>query len=305
MSLAERISIINRGFFCDDYPADKTAQILADGTHEVVNWATVRPALIELQTMPWCQLQSEWEYFLDERRNPIGRTLELTPDRVNMFHRMVNQLKQQIDEPMQALTSVHPAISDGDIIVTINSTDLDTIEAAIKHVREVTKIAAIDDAITVASLQPGSLDIVLTAGQATLTGIQLAIVLAKAMASSKVKEGAQFLLMLLKKRNPDEDINYEESLELAQGTAKEEFWDHSSQELEQTLTALGKQNLVNEAKGKIDKAAEEILNNAEKSSVNWRLPAAVVRNLPNGAAVDIYDSTILPDVLKALRAPSD
>ena len=70
---------------------------------------------------------------------------------------MVRHLKQQIAEPMRVLTSLHSSIAENDVIVTVNSTDLDTIQAAVDHARAVTKIAAIDDAITVAPLQSGSL----------------------------------------------------------------------------------------------------------------------------------------------------
>lgn len=307
MSLAERISVINRGLFSANSPADEMRQILPDGTQEVVNWTTVRPALLELDAMSWCQLQDEWRYFLDENRYPIGTTLELTPDRANIFRSITQQLHRQISEPMRVLTSVHPAISERDVTVAVDSTDLDTIEAAVQHVRAVTHLAAIDDAITVASLQPGSLEIVLTAGQATLLGLELAIFLAKTLKTSRVKDDAQRLMRLLKKRNPDEDISDAESLEIAQDQAKDEFWEISFPQLQTQFAEVGKDHQVNEAKNRIEQAAKEIVSNADKVSANWKLPAAVIHGLPGGstAHINLDDPEAIGRVIRAIAAPPD
>ena len=307
MSLAERISVINRGFFAANSPADEMKQILPDGTQEVVNWTTVRPALLELDAMSWCQLQEEWRYFLDENRYPIGTTLELTPDRANIFRSITQQLHRQISEPMRVLTSVHPAISEHDVTVTVDSKDLETIEAAVRHVHAVTNLAAIDDAITVASLQPGSLEIVLTAGRVTLLGLGLAITLAKTLKTSRVKDNAQLLMRLLNKRNPDEDISDEEALDTAQEQAKDEFWDLSFPQLQAKFTEAGKDHQVNEAKNRIEQAAKEIVANADKVSVNWKLPAAVIHGLPGGATahINLDDPEAIGRVIRAIAAPPD
>lgn len=307
MSLAEQISVINRAFFSVNSPADEMKQILPDGTQEAVNWTTVRPALLELDAMSWCQLQDEWRYFLDEKRYPIGATLELTPDRAGIFRSITQQLHQQISDPMRVLTSVHPAISADDIIVTIDSIDLETIETAVRHVHAVTNLAAIDDAITVASLQPGSLEIVLTAGKATLLGLKLAIILAKTLKTSRVKDDAQRLIRLLKKRNPDEDISDDESLVVAQEQAKDEFWEISFPQLQAKFAEVGKERQVNEAKNKIDQAAKEIMSNADKVSANWKLPAAVIHGLPGGATahINLEDPEAIGRVIRAIAAPPD
>ena len=308
MSLAEQIAVINRGFFSDNAPADAMEQILSDGTQQVVNWHQVRPALLELSAMPWCQLQSEWQYFLDENRYPPGTPMELTPERTNIFHSLTNQLRQQITEPMHVLTSVQPDIPADNVTVKIAATDLETIEQAIGHVRRVTNLAAIDDAISVASLQPGSLEIFLTAGQVSLLGLQLAIILAERWKAPDIKNNARRLLQMFKRHSPDSDTLEAEALEIVQDDAKDEFWKHSTAALQTAFQNAGKGDpAFNEAKPKIEGAAKDIYNHADSVSAEWKLPVAVIRGLTGGMTVDlnIDDPNVLGQVIRALAPPPD
>lgn len=308
MSLAERISVINRAFFSSASPAIETRQILPDGTQEVVNWTTVRAALLELDAMPWCHLQDEWQYFLDEKRYPIGTTLELTPDRVNIFQSITRQLRDQIEEPIRVLASVHPDISANDITVTIDSTDLETIESAVRHVRAVASRAAIDDAVTVASVQTGSLDIILTAGKITLLGLQMAIILAKRWKDPRSKTDARRLQQMLKRIQPDTHSTEDDALEIVHNETKDEFWEHISDTLQAAFENAGKgSHEFNEAKSKIEHAAKEIHDTADAVATEWNLPPATIHGLPGGAIVHLnFDNPEeIGRVIKAIAAPPD
>lgn len=309
MSLAEQIAVINRGFFSANAPADAMEQILSDGTQQIVNWQQVRPALLELEAMPWCQLQSEWRYFLDENRYPVGTPMELTPDRANIFRSLTNQLRQQITEPMNVLASVQPDIPADNVTVKIDATDLETIEKAIGHVREITHLAATDDAISVASLQPGSLEIILTAGPATLLSLRLAIILAKRWKLPRIKDDARRLLQVLKRRNPEDETSEAEVLEELHNEAKDEFWECATEALETVFRNAGKGvHESNEAKNKIEHAAKNIHDNADAVSTEWKLPpAATIQGLPGGMTVNlnIHDPGALAQVIRAITAPPD
>ena len=305
MSLAERISVINRGFFNSGYLAEEMKQIFPDGTQEVVNWTTVRPALVELDAMPWFQLNDEWRYFLDENRYPIGFALELTPDRVNIFRSITQSLRAEVAEPMRVLASVHPPISEHDVTVTIDSKDLETIETAVRHVRTVTTLAAIDDAITVSSLQSGSLEIILTAGQVTSLGLNLAITLAKLLKAPNIKADARRLLQMLKRLHPDDDTSGEDALEIAHNEAKDEFWEQAFDTLKAAFEIAGKgPHESNEAKNKIELAAKEIHDNADEVFAAWNLPPATVHGLPGGLTVNLnFDNPeAIGRVIRAIAA---
>lgn len=309
MSLAEQIAIINRGFFSPNAPADEMVQILSDGTRKAINWHQVRPALLELKKMPWCVLDNQWQYFLEEERYPIGTPMELTPDRARIFSSLTNQLRQQITEPMNVLTSVHPEIPADNVTVKIYATDLETIEKAIGHVREVTRLAATDDAISVATLQHGSWEIILTAGPVTLLSLRLAIIMAKSWKHPRIKEAVRLLMQMLKRRNPEEDPSEDEALEVAHEQAKEEFWEHAAETLKTAFRNIDKGDPeFNEAKNKIEHAAKIVHDNADAVSTEWKLPPpATIQGLPGGMTVDlnIYDPRTLAQVIKAIADPRD
>ena len=309
MSLAEQIAIINRGFFSPNAPADEMVQILSDGTRKAVNWHQVRPALLELEKMPWCVLDNQWQYFLEEERYPIGTPMELTPDRANIFRSLTNQLRQQITAPMNILTSIQPDIPADNVTVRIAATDLESLEEAIGHVREVTRMAAIDDAISVASFQPGSLEIILTAGKVSMLGLQLAIILSKCWKAPSIKKDARRLLQMLKRRNPDDDPSEAEALEVVQEQAKDEFWEHAAEALQTAFRNIDKGDPEsNEAKNRIEHAAKNIHDNADAVSTEWKLPPpATIQGLPGGMSINlnINDPVALAQVIRAIAAPPD
>lgn len=308
MSLAEQIAVINRGFFSDNAPADAMEQILSDGTQKIVNWHQVRPALLELAAMPWCQLQDEWQYFLDENRYPAGTLMELTPQRANIFRSLTHQLRQQITEPMHVLASVQPDIPADNVTVKIVATDLETIEQAIGHVRVVTQMAAIDDAISVASLQPGSMEIILIAGKASLLGLRLAIILAKRWKSPRSKADARRLLQILKRRDPSDDTSEAEVLAAVQDEAKDELWEYATDALQTAFQNAGKGvHEANEAKNKIAHAAKDIYDNADAVSAEWKLPPVTIQGLPGGATAHLNfdDPEAIGRVIRAIAAPPD
>ena len=277
-------------------------QILDNGTQQVINWGRIRPAVVALSQMPWCNLDNQWHYFLDQERYPIGRPMDLRPDEVGTFHNIVNNLVAETSEPMRILMSVHPEISLNDVSVAIGSTDLETLEKAIHHVRRTTEFAAIDDAITVSSLQPGSLDVFLTAGHATMLGIQLAILLAKACKEPQVQNSVKLLMRLAKRQ--DNDTNEEEAVTIVLEETQETFWESASEPLREVLS--GTNANFSEAQSKINQAAKEIYENAEDASANWKLPPAVISGLPHGLTISLHDSPeAIGRIIKELAAPSE
>ena len=303
MSLAQQVQTINNGLFEPDYPPEEMVQVLDNGTQRVVNWRRVRPAVEALSDMTWCQLDHQWEYFLDRDRYPVGQQLELRPDEVGTFLNLVENLVDQTREGMRILSSVQPEISLTDVSVMVDAQDPTTLAKAMDHVQHTVELAAIDDAITISSLQSGSLEIILTAGKASLFGLQLAIVLAKALKDPRVNERVRSLKRLWQRAKPDDDIIDEIVLETVHSEARETFWDNALESLKVTACTAG-QN-PNEAKNKIDAAANEIYQNADQVSADWRLPPAVIEGLPGGITVSLnYENPeLIGRVIRALVAP--
>ena len=92
MSIAKQVQTIRRGLFTDGYNPLDMLQILDNGTQSVVHWGRVRPAVVALREMPWHRLDSQWEYFLDESRYPVGHTIDLRPDEVGTFQNLLHNL---------------------------------------------------------------------------------------------------------------------------------------------------------------------------------------------------------------------
>ena len=63
----------------------------------------------------------------------------------------------------------------------------------------------------------------------------------------------------------------------------------------------------NEAKNKVNSAANEIYQNADRVSADWRLPPAVVSGLPGGLTVTLNyeDPELVGRVIRALAAPQE
>ena len=280
-------------------------QVLDNGTQRVVNWRRVRPAVEALSNMPWYQLDRQWEYFLDTDRYPIGQHIDLRPDEVGTFQNLINVLLNQTIEPMRILSSVQPAISLTDVSVSVDSQDLETLAEAMAHIRRTTELAAIDDAITISSLQPGSLEVILTAGQASLLGLELAILLAKALKDPRTNEKVRSLKRLWQRARPDDDISDETVLEAVNDEARDTFWDNAIEPLRAAAEGANKNS--HEAKNKVDQAANEIYQNAERVSAEWKLPPAIVSGLPGGITVSLNyeDPESIGRVIRAISAPQE
>ena len=278
-------------------------QVLDNGTHRVMNWRRVRPAVEALSDMPWYRLDAQWEFFLDRDRYPVGQQFDLRPDEVDTFRNLVNHLVRETQEGMNVLSSVHPRVSLTDVSVVVNAQELPKLTEALSHIQRTVELAAIDDAITISSLQPGSLEIILTAGEASRFGLQLAILLAKALKDPRVGEKVRSLKRLWQHMRPDEDVTDEAVLEVVRDEAKADFWDNALEPLKVKVEAAGKNS--NEAKNKIDLAANEIYQNADQVSADWRLPPAVISGLPGGitVALNYEDPEMVGQVIRAIAAP--
>lgn len=305
MSLAQQIQCINEGIFDRNHPPDQMIQVLDNGTQRVVNWRRVRPAVEALSEMPWHQLDPQWEYFLDRDRYPIGQQLDLRPDEVETFRNLVQNLVSQTREGLRILSSVQPETSLTDVSVVVDTRDLSTLTDAMSHIQRTTELAAVSDAITISSLQSGSLEIVLTAGKASILGLELAILLAKALSDPRTNEKVRSLKRLWQRTRPNDDVDEETVLEAVHSEAKETFWDNALEPLRSAAEDAG-QN-PNEAKNKVDLAANEILQNAERVSASWRLPPAVITGLPGGMMVSLNyeDPESIGRVIRALSAPQE
>lgn len=302
MPLAQQVQTINDGLFDQDHPPDQLLQVLDNGTQRVVNWRRVRPAVEALGDMPWHELDPQWTFFLDTDRYSVGQQLDLRPDEVDTFVHLVQNLTNRTREAMRILTSVQPEISLADVSVVVSSHDLQTLQHAIEHIRLTAGIAAIDDAITVSSLQPGSLQIILTAGKVSLYGLQLAILLAKVLKDPRTDEKVRSLRRLWRRLRPDDDVTEESTLETVHEDAKENFWGHAEDSLKTAIEGVGKS--LPEAKSKVDRAANEIFENADKVAVEWQLPPAIITGLPGGIAVSLNyeDPESIGRVIRAIAA---
>ena len=305
MSLVHQIQYINEGLFDRNYPPDQMVQVLDNGTQRVVNWRRVRPAVEALSDMPWCQLDPQWEYFLDRDRYPIGQQLDLRPDEVGTFQDLISNLVNQTREGMRILSSVQPETSLTDVSVVVDTRDLATLADAVTHIQRTTELAAIGDAITVSSLQSGSLEIVLTAGQASLLGLQFAILLAKALNDPRTNEKVRSLKRLWQRTKPDDDVTDETVLEAVHSEARETFWDNALESLQTAAQEAGQNH--NESKNKINLAANEIFQNAERVSADWKLPPAVITGLPSGMTISLNyeDPESIGRVIRAISAPQE
>ena len=305
MSLAEQIQVISNGLFDPTFPPETLEQVLSNGTSRVVTWHRMRPAIASIKQMTWCNVQSEWDFFLDPDRYPVGRPLELRPDEIRAFQNLLQALVNEAGEGIRILSSVHPSISLTDVVVTIETTDLETLAAAMNHVRRATELAAIDDAISVSSLQSGSIDIVLTAGQVSLYGLTLAILLAKLFKDPQIAQKVGLLKRLLMRIQPDSE--WEEEV-LNQGVlddVKETFWQSAGESLKTAVGVVGKNHP--EAQNKIDLAAKEIYERSDEVAADWKLPPATITGLPGGLAVSLHydEPESIGRVIRALARPPE
>ena len=302
MSIAEQVQIIRHGLFTDEYPPSEMREILDNGTQTIIHWARVRPAVVAIGEMPWYELDRQWRFFLDEERYPVGRPMDLRADEVVPFQRLMETLVSETSGPMRTLMSVHAEeISQDDISVAIGTTDLETLEQAIHHVRHTAEIAAIGDAVTVSSLQAGSLEVFLTAGKATILALNLAILLAKAWKNPHMHDDMRRLVRLAKREN--HDVDDEAVRATVMEDTQETFWETAREPLSNATSE--NQLSLPEAQTKINQAAREIYDHADEVSANWKLPLAVMSGLPNGLTVAFYETEAIGQVIKQLVAPPE
>ena len=305
MSLSQQVQSINDGLFDRNYPPDHLIQLLDNGTQRVVNWRRVRAAVEALAEMPWYELDLQWAFFMDRDRYPGGQQLDLRPDEVESFQNLIQNLTSQTREGMRILSSVQPAISLTDVAVAVEAQDLPTLAEAMNHIQRTAELAAVDDAITISSLQSGSLEIILTAGHVSLYALQLAIVLAKILKDPRTNEKVRSLQRLLRRLRPGDDVDEETALETVHEEAKDNFWENAEGALKTAVEGVGKS--LPEAKSKIDRAANEIFQHADQVHADWKLPPAVITGLPGGIAVSLNyeDPESIGRVIRAIAAPAE
>lgn len=303
MSLAQQVQTINDGLFDRTFPPDYLVQVLDNGTHRVVNWQRVRAAVSTLRDMDWCNVDPQWDFFLDTDRYPMGQQLDLRPDEVETFQNLVANLLNETREGMRILTSVQPEISLTDVSVVVSTRDLQTLSDAMSHIRRTVEIASIDDAITISSIQPGSLEIILTAGKVSLYGLQLAILLSKVLKDPRTIERVRTLRRLWQRVRPDDDVSQETATETVHEEAIDNFWQNADESLKVAVEGVHKS--LPEAKNKINAAAKEIVEKSDQVHAEWQLPPAVVSGLPGGITVSLNyeDPESIGRVIRAIAAP--
>ena len=303
MSLAQQIQVINEGLLSPGFPPDQLEQVLSNGTQRVVNWRRIRPAVEALGNMPWYDLESQWKFFLDTDRYPLAQGMDLRPDEVEIFRQLVRNLINGTSEGMRILSSVQPEVSLTDVTVTIQANDLRTLGEGIEHIRRTTDLAAIDDVITISSLQPGSLDIILTAGKVSLFALQLAIVLAKSWKNPQTAEKVRGLVRLWNRMKSDDQVDEDTVRQTVLDGTEEEFWKSAEGPLTSVVNSVGKN--PPEAKNKITASAREIYEKADEVSADWKLPPAVISGLPGGLTVSLNyeDPEKIGQVIRALVPP--
>lgn len=303
MSIAKQVQVIMEGLFDPYVPPDATTELLSVGIHRVDNWARMRPALLALREMPWCTVDQQWEYFLDEARYPVGAPLELRGDELETFVGLTQELLDHTRDGMEVLSSVHRPVGLECVIVTLQTRDLRMLRDGLDHVRKITTLAAIDDAIEIHAVEPGSLEIFLTAGKLSLLGLQLAITLARQFGNARVHEQVALLRRLWNMRQTQDTPTDEDLLDVVRDDIQQRFWSSADELLKVASEAAGKNN--NEARNGVNAAAKEIHEKASDVSAHWQLPPATIRGLPSGVTIDMNsdDPAFIAQVVRALAQP--
>ena len=293
MSLFRAVQVINDGLFDDQYRAYDLREILSNGTQRVSNWNRIRPALVALREMPWFELESEWGYFLDVTRYPVGQELDLRPDEVSTFLMLLDRLVDQAQEPMRILSSVQPDAALTDVSVVVDVQDVPGLVSAMEHVSRTVQLASVGDAIRISSFQAGSLEIFFEAGQASRYALQLAIYLAKILVAPNTRSKVPSLKRLLSRRFADVEMpDDDDILKDVHDEVKDSFWESAEEPLKGLVESVG--GSIHEAKTKVGLAADEIYRNAEQSSCDWQLPTAVIMGLPGGLSVALnYENPMM------------
>ena len=193
----------------------------------------VRPAIATIDQMPWHELDEQWQYFLDEDRYPIGRPMDLRPDEVRIFSNLVQRLLDQTREPMRILMLMHGEEDFlNNISVVVDSYDLETLRNALEHIRMTAAEMSIDGAITVSSIQPGSMEIFLTSdSSATKFAMSLAILLARRWLNPLLQRTVELMTNLVERMGHDKDE--EKAKSAVFDRERNEFWEEWAKPLEE------------------------------------------------------------------------
>ena len=295
-SVAEQISVIRMGFFSEEYPADATKQILDDGYQQIINWSRVRPALLELKTMSWCNWDNNWEFFLDESRFPSGARLELPAQQAQIFQRIAVQMRAQIEGPLKVLSSAHPQLPDRYVSVRISSAEISEVTQYFGVVEKIAKVAAVDKAFEVHYPHSGSFGFILAAVDASMTALELAVALCKFLNDSKIADKARRYWQKVNRDIPDANFTIESATDSVEQEVKDDYW----AEVQKSSTFIsdnpGYQN-------NIEQAAKLMSENSGK--IEFGLPPAIVYSLPGGLMtyLNMEDPEKLGITLRALMLP--
>lgn len=296
--LHQLVRVINDGLFDASHPPD-TMLRMAEAGFRVMNWNRVSLALEALAKMPWHQLDSGWEYFLDSERFRPGQHLDLHPPDNERYLNLLGTLISQTREGMRVLSSFQLESSPSDALVVVDTQDLSILAESLQHIERTTALAAIDDAIKVKYIQPGSVEIGFITGPLSNLGLGLAICLGKKLIYSISGELFRHLKEFRQIDKPAEDVNDDDIREFVHAKVKEDFWKESLESLR--IAFEGSNGSMNEAKNKVEAAAKEIADRSQQVKADWR-PPAIVKGLPNGLTVELnsQDPEVLGTTIRAI-----
>ena len=302
MSIARNIQLIYDGLFNSQYPPDQFDERLPNVSTRFVNWPRCRRALMVLADMTWYDFDQDWRYFLEEEKFPRTRPMDLRPEEVDQYMNLLHQVRQDTKEGFRILRAVHPEVPPTEHVVVVEAQDFKSLLHAVQHIEDVCNLASADGAVKISAYHSGSLEIVIAAIGLSLHALSLAISMAEKLRRSPIDKDVRRDKRLLESYGID-NVSEEKLHEDAVTRVRDEFWDEWKGRLDDLIAKEGKKSVAGEVYNRIDKAAILIYENADKATVTWKQPTAVIRGLPNGVEVEYYDD---PDLIldKLLELPS-
>ncbi len=302
MSLAVDVQLIDEGLFGGVVPAGEVEAITVGDRQvfKLVNWRSVRAALEAVKRLDCWEVGDFWEYYLDERRFPPGKDLEMSSAESNRFGEELESLRRELGIGLAILKQVLPDVPLGNVGVSLDVGDLPRLSQGVLHVNRVAQLAAVDDAIQVSSVEAGSLELTLVGGLVSSLALDLAVCLSKVLLGPVVKDRARAFLELFKKLQPDVALNEDVVEGVVGEEVREEFWEGVGSGFLEAVEKAG--HSAPEARTKVNQAAREIVDNSAKVGAVWRRPVTVIYGLPGGAWAELegYDSTELGRVFRVL-----
>lgn len=305
MSIARNVQLIYDGLFNPEYPPDKLDERLANVSIRVVNWPRCRRALMVLDEMNWYNLSSDWRYFLEEEKFPRNRPMDLRPEEVGQYMDLSHQVRIDTDQGFRVLRAVHPEVPPTEHVVVVEAQDFKTLLNAVEHIEDVCNSAAADGAIKISAYHSGSLEIAIEAIGLSFQALSLAISLATMLKNSPIEKDVRRDKQLLENYGVD-NVSEEKLYEDVVTRLKAEFWDEWRERMDDLIEKEGKTSVKGEVYNRINRAATLIFQNADKATVTWKQPTAVLRRLQDGLEVEYYDDpNLILDKLLALPSPKD